>query len=73
MESPHPDRVWYTTCYQALVICLLAQCCQISKADTRPFEERLERPTELINIRKVRSDVSVPCLKLLEYQAGASR
>jgi len=27
-------------------------------------------PTELINIRKVCSDVSVPTLKLLEYQAG---
>ena len=27
-------------------------------------------PTELINIRKVCSDVSVPRLKLLEYQAG---
>jgi len=28
-------------------------------------------PTELINIRKVCSEVSVPPLKLLEYQAGA--
>jgi len=27
-------------------------------------------PTELINIRKVRSDVSVPRLKLLKYEAG---
>ena len=27
-------------------------------------------PTELINVRKVCSDVSVPTLKLLEYQAG---
>jgi hypothetical protein len=30
-----------------------------------------DTPTELINIRKVCSDVSVPTLKLVEYMAGA--
>jgi hypothetical protein len=29
-----------------------------------------DTPTELINIRKVCSDVLVPILKLLEYEAG---
>ena len=29
-----------------------------------------ETPTELIHIRKVGSDVSVPRMKLLQYQAG---
>ena len=29
-----------------------------------------DTPTELINIRKVCSDVSVPRLKLLKYEAG---
>lgn len=32
-----------------------------------------DTPTERINIRKVCSDVSVPRLKLLTYQAGNSR
>ena len=29
-----------------------------------------DQPTELINIKKVCSDVSVPRLKLLKYEAG---
>jgi len=29
-----------------------------------------DSPTELINIRKVCSDVSIPHMKLLQYQAG---
>jgi muramoyltetrapeptide carboxypeptidase LdcA involved in peptidoglycan recycling len=32
-----------------------------------------DTPTELINIRKVRSDVSVPRMKLLEFGAISSR
>ena len=70
-QLPYRDKVGYTTGFQALVICLLAQCWSNkqtvilghSKSDG-------DTPTELINLRNFCSDVSVPRLKLLESQAG---